>query len=184
MPVTIRRYEPTDEQSWLRCRALSFLSTCYYDDVWTQRPESPVVQLVATHGNDVVGVLDIEIEDRLATIDTVAVHPDHQNRGIASALLTHARAELPGTVATLDAWTREDEPALEWYRTQDFAESDHYLHVYKSWSEPDEGWTSPGQLSAPVTAFCHASIGDEREIRARFARVYVCRRFSRPVIPD
>lgn len=98
-------------------------------------------------------------------------------------MLARARVELPGSIAPLEAWTREDEPALEWYRAQGFAESDHYLHVYKSWSDPDEGWTSPTQLSAPVTAFCHAAIQDEKEIRARFVRVYVCRRFSQPIIP-
>lgn len=141
------------------------------------------MQLVATHGKGVVGIMEIDIADDPAAIDTVAVHPDHQGRGIASALLAHARAELSGSVATLDAWTREDEPALEWYRAKGFVESEHYLHVYKSWSGPGEEWTSPAQLSAPVTAFCHAAIDDETEIRARFARVYVCRRFSQPVIP-
>lgn len=74
----------------MRCRALAFLNTCYYDDVWTQRPPGPAVQLVAMDGDDVVGILDIEIDDDLATIDSVAVHPDHQGRGIASALLARA----------------------------------------------------------------------------------------------
>lgn len=173
----IRTYEPPDEQSWLRCRTLSFLSTCYYDDVWTERPESPAVQLVAVDRDTVVGVFDVEIEADLATIDTVAVHPDYQHKGIATSLLSRARSELPHTVAALDAWTREDEPALAWYRAHGFQESDHYLHVYKHWSESDEDWASPALLSPPVTAFCHASIDDEASIRARFARVYVCRRF-------
>lgn len=62
MPIQIRDYEPTDETSWLRCRALSFLSTCYHDDVWTKRPTRPAVQLVAMHDEMVVGVLDIEDE--------------------------------------------------------------------------------------------------------------------------
>lgn len=184
MSVRIREYQPTDEESWLRCRTLSFLGTCYYDDVWTSRPTSPAVQLVATRDATVVGVLDIEIEDELATIDTVAVHPDHQGIGIATALLAQARAELPRSVTTLDAWTREDEPALAWYRSQGFAESDHYLHVYKSWDEPGDGWASPAPLSSPITAFCHAALEDEADLRPRFSRVYVCRRFSRRVTPD
>ncbi|MGP5076992.1 GNAT family N-acetyltransferase [Brachybacterium alimentarium] len=184
MSFTIRSYEPTDETSWLRCRALSFLSTCYYDDVWTQRPASPAVQLVARCGDAVVGILDVEIEDDLATIDTVAVHPDNQGEGIAAALLTHARRELPSTVTTVDAWTREDEPALGWYHAQGFAESEHYLHVYKTCEDSDDGWTSPDRLSAPLAAFCHARLEDESDLRARFSRVYVCRRFSRSVTSE
>src|SRR5699024_12360815 len=66
---------------------------CYYDDVWARRPPSPALQLVAVDGDDVVGILDIEIDGDLATIDTVAVHPDHQGRGIASLLLDQARSE-------------------------------------------------------------------------------------------
>lgn len=181
MPFEIRRYETADENSWLRCRVLSFLGTCYYDDVWTARPSTPAVQLVAVDGGVVVGALDLEVDGELATIDTVATHPDHRGRGIASALLVQALAEVPGDIAAVDAWTREDAPALSWYRARGFEESDHYLHVYKGWDEPDEGWGSPAGLSAPVTAFCHAAIEDEAAIRSRFSRVYICRRFSRSV---
>src|SRR5699024_10568545 len=132
MPFTIRRYAPTDETDWLRCRALSFLATCYYDDVWTTRPSSPAVQLVATDARTVIGILDVEIDGDLATIDTVAVHPDHQSRGVASQLLDRAWHELPAAVTVMDAWTREDVPALAWYRARGFAESEHYLHVCKT----------------------------------------------------
>lgn len=37
-------------------------------------------------------------------------------------------------------------------------------------------------LRHPVMAFCHADLADEAEIRARFARVYVCRRVSRTAV--
>lgn len=33
MEATIRDYGPGDEESWIRCRALSFLSSPYFDDV-------------------------------------------------------------------------------------------------------------------------------------------------------
>ena len=181
MSFTIRSYEPTDETSWLRCRALSFLSTCYYDDVWTQRPASPAVQLVARCGDTVVGILDVEIEDDLATIDTVAVHPDNQGEGIAAALLTHARRELPSTVTTVDAWTREDEPALGSYHAQGFVEWSTTSTSTRPARTRTIGRTSPDRLSAPLAAFCHARLEDESDLRARFSRVYVCRRFSRSV---
>lgn len=184
MTFEIRAYEPTDERSWLRCRALSFLDTCYYDDVWTKRPATSVVQLVAVYGSTVVGILDVEVNQKLATIDTVATHPDYQGRRIASRLLARVRADLPDRITTLDAWTREDEPALAWYRAHGFKESDNYLHVYKGWEEPDEGWESPPRLTAPITAFCHASIEDEADMRGRFSRVYVCRRFSQTITQE
>lgn len=181
MPISIRSYLPSDERSWVRCRALSFLDTSYYDDVWPRRPAEPEVQLVATDGENVVGILDLEVTRDLATIDTIAVHPDHQGRGVGTMLLERALAALPDTVAILDAWTRDDAPTLAWYRGRGFDESDHYLHVYKAWSDPAAGWTSPDGLSAPVTAFCHAALADEAALRARFSRVHVCRRFSLPV---
>ena len=86
-------------------------------------------------------------------------------------------------VTVIDAWTREDVPALAWYRARGFAESEHYLHVYKTWGgDPDAGWASPAPLTAPVAAFCHARLEDEADLRERFSRVYVCRRFSRSVL--
>ena len=177
----IREYAADDEASWLRCRVLAFLGTCYYDDVWPTRREGSQIQLVAAEDGEVVGICDIEIENDLATIDVIAVHPDHQRRGIANALLATARERLPEQVTCLDAWTREDEEALAWYRSAGFTESDHYLHVHKNWDEPAEGFTSPDGLSAPVMAFCHARIEDEAALRERYARVYVCRRMSLPL---
>lgn len=177
---TIRTYHPDDERSWLRCRTLSFLETCYYDDVWITKPREPVIELVAVDGDQVIGILDVEIDGDLATIDTIAIHPDHQRRGIGTALLESALPALPAAVTTLDAWTREDTQALAWYRTRGFTESEHYLHVYKGYFEPTEGWDAPEPLHPPVMAFAHARLEDEDELRERFARVYVCRRFSRP----
>src|SRR5699024_10905432 len=36
-------------------------------------------------------------------------------------------------VTVIDAWTREDVPALAWYRARGFAEAEHYLHGYQTW---------------------------------------------------
>jgi len=46
--------------------------------------KSPVLgaELVAEDCGAIVGVLDLSAEGQLATIDTIAVHPDHQWRGI------------------------------------------------------------------------------------------------------
>lgn len=141
-----------------------------------------MIQLVAISAGRLVGLIDIEIDQELASIDTIAVHPDHQARGLGTELLQAAVGRLPGTVRVLDAWTREDMATLAWYRGRGFAESEHYLHVYKGWQDPDDGWVSPEPLTKPVMAFCHASLDHEAELRARYSRVYVCRRFSRAIV--
>jgi len=182
----IRDYGPADEQAWLRCRMLSFLGTAYFDDVMTAK-KSPVLgaELVAEDSGAIVGVLDLSAEGQLATIDTIAVHPDHQWRGIGTGLLAQAcaRAQALGAT-TIDAWTRDDEPTLRWYRSRGFAESDHYLHVYANHyaraGEPaDAVQGSPGLK--PIIVFLHADLDREAEMRTRFTRVHVCRRFSRAV---
>ena len=181
----IRAYRPTDESSWLRCRALSFLDTCYYDDVFPVRPTDPDLQLVAADGTRVTGILDVSVDGSLTTIDTVAVHPDHRSSGIATRLLAETLAQLPGTVDVLDAWTREDQPALDWYRTRGFDESEHYLHVYTSSDEPaPEELRAAPPFHGPQIGFYHVAMEHEQTMRARFERVYVCRRMSRSRAPS
>ena len=185
MTFTVRPYAPTDEPGWLRCRTLAFLGTQYYDDVKPHRTsfDLPAIALVAMSDDGVVvGLLDVEIDGAAATIDTVAVHPDHARQGIATALLDAALPQVAAAGgATLDAWTRSDEPANAWYQRSGFAENFRYLHVYKNGDESVEGFSTPDGLSVPVIAFMHADISLEDEMRARFARVHVCRQYLRRV---
>lgn len=193
----IRPFQPADSESWLRCRVLSFLHTQYYDDVKQVRTvlAEPAIALVATavldqvdQRNDldtgsVLGLLDIEIHGDAATIDTIATHPDEQGRGLATALLQRALALLAEReVATLEAWTREDESANAWYRRNGFAETFRYLHVHLGDDDDATGFETPQGCSRPVTAFVHAPIEREAELRDRFNRVYICRRYVRNVI--
>jgi ribosomal protein S18 acetylase RimI-like enzyme len=182
--AAIRDYRPADEPSWLRCRVLSFLGTSYFDDVHRHKPEVSGLELVAVDpGDTVIGILDASIDGELATIDTVAVHPDHQHRGIGRALLAEALVRLRALgVPTLDAWTRDDEDTLRWYRACGFTESDHYVHVYVDHyldpAEPRRAIVECMPGLRPVRAFFHAGLADERAMRERFSRVHVCRRFA------
>lgn len=180
LPAEIRDYEPADEPSWLRCRVLGFLATSYYDDVWQAKRRTDL-ELVALDGDSVVGVLDVSVSGAKATIDNVVVHPDHQGRGIATALLSEAlrRLERCG-VTSLDAWTREDRPALDWYARNGFMESSSYLHVHASADEVDTVVVVKYGLTA-AGAFLHARIEREAEMRQRFERVHVCRRMVRMI---
>lgn len=179
----IRSYQDSDAASWLRCRLLSFFTTNYYDDVVVDRPRyvNPAIQRVAVVGETVVGLLDVAMADSNATIEVLAVHPDHQRRGIATSLLHSVCPELRNRhgVETLDAWTREDLAANQWYLRSGFTEAFSYLHVYKGHEDDAAGFQSPAGLSPPVTAFLQAPREREAELRRRFRRVYVCRRYVR-----
>jgi GNAT superfamily N-acetyltransferase len=186
LTYTIREYTPADEPSWLRCRVLSFLGTAYYDDVDRAKPviPAPGLELVAVDAAaTVVAIMDTVVDGALATIDTVAVHPDHQHRGLGRGLLHRTRAAVRDRGATtLDAWTRDDPDTLAWYRAMGFAESDHYLHVYA------HRYTAPGEPDRAILrtrpdlrlmgAFLHAKLEDEARMRGEFSRVHVCRRFA------
>ncbi len=185
----IREYTAADQPAWLRCRVLSFLDTAYFDDVRQTKPriDAPGFELVAVdEGAGVVGIMDVGVEDTLATIDTVAVHPGHQREGLGRALLAEARsrARLLNAV-TLDAWTRDDPDTLRWYRAMGFTESDHYLHVHANYytdpGEPDRAIGSRRPGLRPVMAFLHADLAEEQRLRREFGRVHVCRRFAMPL---
>jgi ribosomal protein S18 acetylase RimI-like enzyme len=125
----------------------------------------------------------VTVDDALATIDTVAVHPDHQRDGIGRRLLTEAADRARAVRATtLDAWTRDDPDTLSWYRAMGFAESDHYLHVYANFytdrEEPRRAVQHPRAGLDLVMGFLHAKLDEEQTMRNEFARVHVCRRFA------
>ena len=110
----VRDYAGTDEQSWLRCRILAFLPTANYDDVVPTKPvvETPGFELVAVSAYDAaVGLMDVTVDDAVDTIDTLALHPDHQSRGIARTLLGHAMTRAHSqNLTALSAWTRPSTP--------------------------------------------------------------------------
>jgi ribosomal protein S18 acetylase RimI-like enzyme len=175
----IRAYRNTDASSWLQCRLLSFFPTEYYDNIVVDRPvfENPAHRLVAVEDDTVVGLMDVEVFTDRATIDVLAVHPEHQRHGLATRLLDAVVPRL--RVGVLDAWTRGDASANEWYQRSGFAENFRYLHVYKSWQDDADGFETPEGLGKPVTAFMHAPIALEASMRQRFARVHVCRQYVR-----
>jgi len=181
----IRDYRPTDEVEWLRCRAVVFVDTCYFDSVYASKPieddADEVVELVAVDDGRVVAMLDVAVRGDLATIENVCVHPDHRGRGLATRLLLEARARLAGGPArTLDAWTREDASALGWYASAGFVEEYTYLHVYSGYGKAESArLVEPRKPFTPVSVFAHASRELEEQVRREYERVYVCRRMVR-----
>jgi hypothetical protein len=74
---------------------------------------------------------------------------------------------------------------LRGYRSNGFTGSDHYLHVYADYytdtAEPDRAIGERGPALRPMKLFLHAKLEEEGSMRAQFARVHVCRRFTRPL---
>lgn len=178
----VRDYRDSDEASWLRCRVLGLLDTAYYDDVWTAHPDtSSGWSLVMSAGCDIIGICLASPAPHGATIDTIVVHPDHRRAGVGSALLDELFRRLNGSeVHQVDAWTRDDEGTLAWYRACGFDARYRYLHVF---ADGEQEMTravtaSPGFI--PRAGFFHVDTQDEAveaDLRERFQRVHACHRF-------
>jgi ribosomal protein S18 acetylase RimI-like enzyme len=189
----VRPYRDADEHGWVRCRALSFLGSAYFDDVLPQKAmyDGPAIELVAHVGTEIVGLIDVELERDPGTVCeereglggmiwNVATHPDHQRQGVAAALLNEAeRLARPEGIARFEAWTRDDADVRAWYRAHGFELVKSYLHVYV---ELDEGLRDLFPIAEglrPVKLFAHF-VGDEREdVKRRFRRVHECVLFER-----
>ncbi|KFC52955.1 hypothetical protein GY12_14725 [Micrococcus luteus] len=203
MDHLVRPCTPTDETSWLRCRVLAFLDTLNFRDVVAAHPvpdpdvadpaDSIQWVAVATAGRDageVVAVLDASVgsgaeDGGLATIDTIAVHPDHRRAGLATRLLDAVVERLPERATVLDAWAREDPAAVAWYGARGFVPDHAYLQVHlESWVDGEDVAAlirAPSQLSTPVTGLFHASLEDEDWVRERFHTAVRVTRHVRPL---
>jgi ribosomal protein S18 acetylase RimI-like enzyme len=189
----VRPYQEADEQGWVRCRALSFLGSAYYDDVRREkeRYDAPSIELVAEDGAQIVGLLDVECELEPGTVCSdrpglggmiwhVAVHPDHQRRGIATALLLEAeRLAAERGLVRFEAWTRDDDHVQAWYESRGFEQVDSYLHVYVEHGEGLRELFPVTDGLRPVKLFAHYTGDRPQEIRERFARVHDCVLYER-----
>ncbi len=85
----VRPFTPDDEDGWVRCRTLAFLTTQYYDDVKPRRRklDAPSIGLVATDAlGQVFGVLDIEVDGTEATEGLGRAERSHSAHAAGSPL--------------------------------------------------------------------------------------------------
>jgi ribosomal protein S18 acetylase RimI-like enzyme len=192
--MEIREYKPSDERGWVRCRVLSFLDTAYFDNVLKEKEkyDNPSIELVAVEEDQIVGLLDIEYEVKEGTVCSrgtglggmiwhIAVHPDFRRRGIGTLLLKKAeQLSKEKGLNRLEAWTRDDDWVINWYKKNGFLKVESYLHVYLDGGEELKGnITSEVPKLYPVHTFAHY-VGDDKEnIKAKFKRVHECNCFEK-----
>ena len=177
------------------CRVLSFLGSAYFDDVRTSKEhyEHDAIELVAEEDGEIVGLIDVECEAKAGTICEqrpdlggmiwhLAVHPDHQRRGVATGLLLRAESEARDRgLSRLEAWTRDDPGTRAWYEARGFEHVQSYAHVYVDLDERARELFPASDGIRPVRVFAHA-LADPRELRARFRRVHEAVLYERRLI--
>lgn len=135
--LRIRPYEhEKDHKDWVYTKALSYLFSPFFDDCEQEKTSldrevfDERIELVAELGDQVVGLLDIDIynqtysrsyryapADKVAYFSNLAVHPDAQGQGIAQALYAQAKKEmLQKGVEKLAIFTRNGDAANHLYQ--------------------------------------------------------------------
>lgn len=134
--MKIVTYQSQYEKSWVYCKALAYLYSDFFDDRSLEKDlfDSDIfedrIELVALDGEMVIGLLDIAIynqemsnsykyhsADKVAYFANLAVRPDFQNQGIATALFEKAEELLKEkAVQALSIFTRGDANANHLYQ--------------------------------------------------------------------
>ena len=124
--MKIINYSKKYEEGWLRCRVLAYLHTSMYEDVVTKKPTfegRTSIELIVVENDEVIGILDIVLDDNSrkttilsdglgAFLQVIAIHPDHQNKGIGHKLYEEAVNRMKMyDIAFIELYTRGDKQA-------------------------------------------------------------------------
>ena len=132
--MNIRAYNPSDEMSWVHCRAVAFLDCSLCNDIRTEKEKylQPDLCLVAEENGQIIGILDAELdsydlacagEERGAVIWHLAVLPEFRRQGVAKALWNKLQAQLINEgIHYCETWTQEDDAANSFFRDMGFAQ--------------------------------------------------------------
>ena len=143
--MNIINYSDKYEEGWLRCRVLAYLHTSMYEDVVTKKPifeGRPSIELIAVENDEVIGILDMVLDDISqkttilrdglgAFLQVIAVHPDHQNKGVGLELFEEAVNRLKTfDITFIELYTRGDKQANNFYLKLGFLKQLEYYDVF------------------------------------------------------
>ncbi len=186
--LIIRSYNSSDEESWLKCRLLSFHDSPYYDDVYTTKPvfDNLCLELVAEINGKIIGILDLEKDDidgsicywksgTGAMIWTIGVLPQYRRSGIASKLVLEAVDWAKSKdIDFLEAWTRDDNRALDWYESLNFNRFHSYWHIYFKGNISKSLLKSNDKDIVPQSVFAHSDRDPVTLDQNNIDRYYKC----------
>ena len=186
--LIIRPYNSSDEENWLKCRLVSFHDSAYYDDVYTKKPifDNPSLELVAEIDGKIIGVLDLEKDNKDGSICycksglgamvwTIAVLPDYRRFGIASQLILKvvdwAKCK---DIDFIEAWTRDDKWVLDWYESVGFSRFHSYWHIYFKGDNAKALFKSNDKDISPQSVFAHSNKDPKTLDQNKIDRFYKC----------
>ena len=186
--LIIRPYNSSDEENWLKCRLVSFHDSAYYDDVYTQKPifDNPSLELVAEIDGKIIGVLDLEKDNKDGSICycksglgamvwTIAVLPDYRRFGIASQLILKVIDWAKSKdIDFIEAWTRDDKWVLDWYKSVGFSRFHSYWHIYFKGDNAKALFKSNDKDISPQSVFAHSNKDPKTLDQNKIDRFYEC----------
>ena len=186
--LIIRHYNSSYEENWLKCRLISFHDYAYYDDVYIKKPifDNPSLELVAEIDGKIVGVLDLEKDNKDGTICycksglgamvwTIAVLPDYRRFGIASQLILKAVDWARSKdIDFIEAWTRDDKWVIDWYESVGFSRFHSYWHIYFKGDNAKALFKSNDKDISPQSVFAHSNKDPKTLDQNKIDRFYKC----------
>ncbi len=190
--LIIRPYDTSDEESWLKCRLVSFHNSAYYDDVYIKKPtfDNPSLELVAAVDGKIIGILDLEKDNKDGSICycksglgamvwTIAVLPDYRRFGIASQLILKA-VDWAKTkdINFIEAWTRDDKWVLDWYESVGFSRFHSYWHIYYKGDNVKSLFESNDKDISPQSVLAYSNKDPKTLDQNKIDRFYKCSGFK------
>ena len=185
--LIIRPYNSSDQESWLKCRLVSFHDSAYYDDVYTKKPifDNSSLELVAEINGKIIGILDLEKDNKDGSICycksgigamvwTISVLPEYRRFGIASKLVLKAMDWAKNkNIDFIEAWTRDDKWVIDWYKAVGFSKFHSYWHIYFKGDNATLFKSNDREIT-PQSVFAHSDKNPKVLDQNKIDRFYKC----------
>lgn len=144
LELEIRNFTSLDEDEWLKCHIAAYYESYFFDELVKIKPryEAISLELVGIVNKEIVGILDIEIEEeagqlsfqeaeKSGLISIIGIKPHYRRKNIATKLLQTAITLLKNehTIHRLEIWVREDTTLLSWLEKNRFKEINRFYQV-------------------------------------------------------